>query len=130
MLRKIAIALLFTFVTLPSFAEPSFTVDEITKTASVDNLDKVVEGCESGEGFFSIDGFQYSESGNTIDLIKFKSSDDKIFAIPTGFDKLSNADKQSVQKILKKGQLSFAKYAVCGSGGFMSLISLNVPLKK
>ncbi|WP_426577688.1 hypothetical protein ACP179_06380 [Xenorhabdus stockiae] len=130
MLRKILTTLLLTAITFPSLAEPSFTVNKVTKTASINNLDKVVEGCESGKGFFTIDGFQYSESGNTIDLIKFKSLSNEIFAIPTGFDKLSKVDKQDTQKILKKGQSAFVEYVVCGSGGFMSLMNLSIPAGK
>jgi hypothetical protein len=130
MLKKIAATLLLTFTAFSSFADPSFAINDVTNTANIENLDKVVEGCESGKGFFKIDGFQYSQSGNTIDLIKFKSLDNQIFAIPTGFDKLSKVDKQDTQKILKEGQPAFVEYVVCGSGGFMSLMNLSVPYQK
>lgn len=121
-----SIFILFSFSVL---AIPKFNVDMVTQTVSVVDLDEVLQGCELHKGTFTVAGTQYSESGNTISLIKFKRNDGQIFAMPTGFDKLSNADKDNAQKIIEDGSPYFIEFSVCGSGGFMQLINLYLTPK-
>ena len=109
---------------LSASAAPKFNVDMVTQTVSIVDLDEVLQGCELHKGTFTIVGTQYSESGNTISLIKFKRNDGQVFAMPTGFDKLSNVDKDHAQKIIDEGTPYFIEFSVCGSGGFMQLINL------
>jgi len=121
---RIVIPVFLLLFSLPALAEPKFEVDMVTQTVSVVGLEEVLQGCELHKGTFTVAGTQYSESGNTISLIKFKRNDGQILAIPTGFEQLSNVDKDRAQKVIEEGAQYFIEFSSCGSGGFMRLINL------
>ncbi|MGK3134883.1 hypothetical protein ACCX84_03820 [Pantoea trifolii] len=116
------IALIISF---SSYADPKVNLDEVTKTVTVSGLGEVLEGCEAHQGLLTLSGIQYSDSGNTAKLLRFRNSVGETLVMPTGFEALSKNENNGVNQMLQEGIKYFVKFSACGSGGYLSLIELN-----
>lgn len=112
-------------VTFSSFASPKVNIDEVTKTVTVSGLSESLDGCEVHQGLLTLIGMQYSDSGNTVKLLRFRSSTGDTLVMPTGFDALTKNENNGVNQMLEEGNKYFVKFSACGSGGFLSLIEIN-----
>jgi len=122
------IAILFItafFAAFSSCAAPKVNLDEVTKTVTVSGLSNVSEGCEVHQGLLTLLGMQYSDSGNTVKLLRFRNSVGETLVMPTGFDALTKNENNGVNQMLEEGNKYFVKFSACGSGGFLSLIEIN-----
>jgi len=117
--------LLSSLIAFSSYAEPKVNLDEITKTVTVSGLSDVAEGCDVHQGLLTLLGMQYSDSGNTIKLLRFRNSVGDTLVMPTGFDALTKNENNGVNQMLEEGNKYFVRFSACGSGGFLSLIEIN-----
>lgn len=119
------LVLITSFIAFSSYAAPTVNLDEVTKTVTVSGLSDVVEGCEVHQGLLTLLGMQYSDSGNTVKLLRFRNSVGETLVMPTGFDALTKNENNGVNQMLEEGNKYFVKFSACGSGGFLSLIEIN-----
>ncbi|MEB1054312.1 hypothetical protein [Citrobacter portucalensis] len=124
--------LLIIAISVPSLsmASADLFVNEMTNTAGFKGLSENVgknDNCMISEGVMTITGFQYSQSGRYIDLIKFKSGGGNTLIIPTNFSRLSTILQSKTVDIFKEGDVTYVKFSSCGSGGYLSLIDILKP---
>lgn len=126
--KRLVLSLLSLLITFPVMSKPLLFSDEVTMSQGVKGLSDVLEGCSVHSGIFMASSFQYSQSGNTIDLIQFKRKDGTTFAIPTNFESLDKQSYSTLSSLIKEKDIYWITFSVCGSGGFTSLIDLSTAL--
>ena len=87
-------------------------------------LNKSGDGCGQRMTFAKISALQFSDSGNSINLIQLKEESGRVFGAPIKYQKLSNLERQTADTLFIQGNEYFVFYQVCGSGGFVSLINV------
>jgi len=98
------------------------------KVAALINMEKIYnksgDGCGQRMTFAKISALQFSDSGNSINLIQLKEESGRVFGAPIKYQKLSNLERQTADTLFIQGNEYFVFYQVCGSGGFVSLINV------
>ena len=81
-------------------------------------------GCDLHRGVIKVDGLQFSKSGATLESFRFVDSTGTQWSIPTNIENFSNAEKRVANSFIRVGRAYFVIFAVCGSGGFPSLVEI------
>jgi hypothetical protein len=87
-------------------------------------MDQLNTGCDDMVGSIKIEGLQFSESGVTLEQIRFNDNKGNVFSVPTNIGKLPKAKIGQANNFLRVGKTYFAHMQFCGSGGFGSLINI------
>jgi len=101
-----------------------------TETWGLHDLTNITElvgpqsGCDLHRGVIKVDGLQFSKSGATLESFRFIDSTGTQWSIPTNIENFSNAEKRVANSFIRVGHAYFVIFAVCGSGGFPSLVEM------
>lgn len=92
--------------------------------ANVNELAGPQSGCDLHRGVIKVDGLQFSKSGATLESFRFIDSAGTQWSVPTNIENFSNAEKRVANSFIRVGRSYFVIFAVCGSGGYPSLVEI------